>query len=161
MALTASDVMQREVRSVAPSMPLAELERVLIRSRISGVPVVEAGRVVGLVSRSDLVRKLVLERGFAEELAEVYDPQDPDESVTPEEMERIEDAIAARWQDATVADAMIRDFVAVGPDEPVDKLARVLVERGIHRVIVLEDERLAGIVSSLDLVRLVAEGRSG
>ena len=73
-------------------------------------------------------------------------------------MERIEDAIAARWQGACVEDAMIRDFVAVAPDAAVEKIARTLVDRGIHRVLVVEGGRLLGIVSSLDLVRLVAEG---
>ncbi len=161
MGLTASDVMESDVRTVTPRMRIAELERVLLRTRIGGAPVLDSGRVVGIVSRSDLVRKLVLERNLAEELAEIYDPQDLDEMVTPEETQRIEDAIAARWQEARVEDVMIRDFVAVGPREPVEKLAQRMLDRGIHRVLVTEADRLLGIVSSLDLVRLVAEGRAG
>ncbi len=160
MGLTASDVMKSDVRTVAPGMRVAELERVLLRVGIGGAPVVEGDRVVGIVSRSDLVRKLVLERSLAEELSEIYDPQDLDEMVTPEETQRIEDAIAARWQDARVEDVMIRDFVAVGPREPVEKLAQLMLDRRIHRILVLDAERLLGIVSSLDLVRLVAEGRA-
>ena len=161
MGLKASDVMVRDVRTVRPGMRVAELERVLLRTHIGGAPVLDGDRVVGIVSRSDLVRKLVLERSLAEEGVEIFDPQELDEQVTPEEMERIEEAIAARWQDARVEDVMVRDFLAVSPDEPVEKLAQQMLDRGIHRVLVLDSGRLVGLVSSLDLVRLVAEGATG
>ena len=52
----ARDVMTREVSSVAPDTPLAEIATLLEKRRIRRVPVVEEGRLVGIVSRSDLVR---------------------------------------------------------------------------------------------------------
>lgn len=43
--------------------------------------------------------------------------------------------------------------IVVGPDAPLAEVARQMVERTIHHVVVMEGERLAGVVSSLDFVR--------
>ena len=53
---TAGDIMTREVISVAPETPLDEVVRLLTDRRIRRVPVLDGGRLVGLVSRADLLR---------------------------------------------------------------------------------------------------------
>jgi CBS domain-containing protein len=68
--------------------------------------------------------------------------------------------VASRWQRLQVADVMIHDVVTIGSDEPVEKAARLLAERHIHRLVVTERGRVIGLVSSLDLVRLLAEDAS-
>jgi CBS domain-containing protein len=55
-----ADVMTREVRTVAPETTLKEVGLILAELRVSGLPVVEAGRVVGVVSEADILAK---ERG--------------------------------------------------------------------------------------------------
>jgi CBS domain-containing protein len=52
------DVMTRQVVSVRRTSPLHEVARLLEKHRIKRVPVLEAGRLVGIVSRADLVRRL-------------------------------------------------------------------------------------------------------
>ncbi|MGQ0655790.1 MAG: CBS domain-containing protein [Betaproteobacteria bacterium] len=52
------DIMTRQVLSVAPDTPLADVAHVLEKRRIKRVPVLEAKRVTGIVSRSDIVRAL-------------------------------------------------------------------------------------------------------
>jgi len=54
---------------------------------------------------------------------------------------------------------MVVDLVTVSPDTPVTEVARLLVTRHIHRVLVTEGEKVHGVISTLDLVRLVAEDR--
>jgi CBS domain-containing protein len=62
MALTAGDIMQTRIITVADTAPLSEIERVLTENRISGVPVVnQAGRVIGVVSVKDLLDRYVEE----------------------------------------------------------------------------------------------------
>jgi CBS domain-containing protein len=56
-------------------------------------------------------------------------------------------------------DVMTKTLVTVAPDQPVAAVAKTLAARGIHRVLVVEGGRLCGVVSSLDVVRLVGEGR--
>jgi CBS domain-containing protein len=55
----ARDIMTRDVVSVGPEAPVAEIATLLEKRRIKRVPVLEQGQLVGIVSRSDLVRALV------------------------------------------------------------------------------------------------------
>jgi CBS domain-containing protein len=55
----AADVMTRKVYTIAEDAPLAEIAELLETRRIKRVPVVQGGRLVGIVSRSDLVRALI------------------------------------------------------------------------------------------------------
>jgi CBS domain-containing protein len=154
MALQVADVMRKDVLCLRPGMPLTELESWLLEERVGGAPVVEDGRLVGLVSRSDLVRRLVLETTLAASaLDTVAGPGEDPASVSG----RIASAVASRWRRLQVADVMIHDVVTVGPDAPVEKAAHLLVERHIHRLVVTERGRVVGLLSSLDLVRLLAE----
>jgi CBS domain-containing protein len=149
-----ADVMSSEVLCLSPDMPLTELEGWLLSERVGGAPVMEGERLVGLVSRSDLVRRLVLETTLAASAVEtVASPSEDAESASA----RIASAVASRWQRLQVADVMIHDVVTIGSDEPVEKAARLLVERHIHRLVVTERGRVIGLVSSLDLVRLLVE----
>lgn len=57
-ATAVRDVMTRPVVSVRPSTSLRQVARLLVKNRIKRVPVLAAGRLVGIVSRADLVRQL-------------------------------------------------------------------------------------------------------
>jgi CBS domain-containing protein len=54
--MTVEDVMTKEVITVGPETPLKDVARTLAVNEISGVPVVDDGVVVGVVSETDLVR---------------------------------------------------------------------------------------------------------
>jgi len=159
MTPTARDAMQTDVHTVEPGMSLADLERRFLSARVTGFPVVEKGRLVGLVSRSDVVRQLEVEQTQAEVVSDYYrdmgivrDEPDPD-------LRAIADRVGQRLEGLKVADVMVHDLITVSPDAPLREVAATLVEHHIHRVPVVEDGRLLGIVSSLDLARLLAEGR--
>jgi CBS domain-containing protein len=149
MSLTAADIMERTVVTVPPDLRLAELEDLLLSRRIGGVPVVEKGTLVGIVSRSDVVRSLSLGRSLAGIVAEGLGSSAP------------ESALVEQLRARTVRDAMVADVVTVTPDTPIRDVARVLVERHLHRVPVAAGGKLLGVISSLDLVRVIAEGRVG
>ncbi len=55
-----SDIMSRSVITVSPDTAVEEVQHLLTNQRIRRVPVVEDGRVVGIVSRSDLVRQIAM-----------------------------------------------------------------------------------------------------
>lgn len=59
----AEDVMTREVHSVGPDTEVEDLVDLMVKRRVNPVPVVEDGRLVGIVSRSDLVRMMATELG--------------------------------------------------------------------------------------------------
>jgi CBS domain-containing protein len=49
--------------------------------------------------------------------------------------------------------------IVVSPDTPIDEVARLLVARHVHRVLVADSAGLHGVISALDVLRLVADGR--
>lgn len=136
------DVMTSPVVSVPPTMRLKELARLLSERRLSGAPVVDdAGEVLGVVSEADLVaiqagrplsRRTPLEWAFGEQ---------------PSAWER-------RVRGATtVAQAMTAPAVSVEPECPLREAAALMVDRGVHRLPVIEGGRLVGILTRADLVR--------
>lgn len=163
MGFLARDVMQSEVRTVAPNVSLADLERIFCDSGQSGFPVVgEDDRLVGVVSRTDVVRRLVVEQSYAEYESSYYwetsdyVPQDAERS-----LDEIARQVGERLEAMKVEDVMSHSPITVTGATPLVDLARTLVERRIHRLPVVEDGRLVGILTSTDLVRLIADGRIG
>ena len=159
MASTARDLMQTDIVTVDPSRPVSELEEVLLRHRIQGAPVVEHGRLVGIVSRSDVVRQLKLEEERIAASAFYLEPFDADEH-REEDQSRVLEAAASRIAKLRVRDVMIDDLITVAPDATLQQIARTMLDRRVHRLLVTEGDELRGLVSSLDLVELFADGRA-
>lgn len=129
-----ADLMQRGVVSVSAELPLGQLEEVLEAEAISGVPVIGVnGELVGIVSKTDVIRALV-------EAGEVG--------------EHIFERVGASLK---VEDIMTREVVCVSPDEDARSAARRMIDGQLHRVLVVNEEEVVGIVTALDLLRLVAE----
>jgi CBS-domain-containing membrane protein len=53
-----ADVMTRDVITASPDTPLGEIATLLERNRIKRVPIVEGGKIVGIVSRANIVQAL-------------------------------------------------------------------------------------------------------
>ena len=155
-----ADVMSKELRAVAPDVPVAELEHMLLAEGVSGFPVVEGDRLVGVVSRSDIVRMAEVERTRDEQISDyqrltVTPPAGDDANVSSS----ITGArVGARLESMKVSDVMVRSVITCPPDESVQQAARLLLNRDIHRAPVVESGRLVGILTSMDFVRLVANG---
>lgn len=154
MTLLARDVMQRDVLTVTPGATLAELADLLVRERIGGVPVVESDAVVGVVSRSDFARFFSLERSLAELAAEADGQMEFAPNEAPEPV-----VLSPRLEGHVVRDVMVSMPVTVTPETPIKDIADALVKRHLHRVLVVEGKALRGIITSLDIVRLVASGK--
>lgn len=155
MAMTARDIMTAPVVTVAPGLSLAALADVLISDRVGGVPVVEQGELVGEVSRSDFVRVLSLEQtlaGMAEE-AEFETEFAPGEAPPP-----VHAAVQRNLEKRTVREIMVTSPVTVAANTPATEVARILSDRHIHRVIVMDGAEICGVISALDLVRRIATG---
>jgi CBS domain-containing protein len=61
----AEDVMTRDVHTVGPDMEVEDLVHLMVKRRVNPVPVLENGRLVGIVSRSDLIRMMATDLGAA------------------------------------------------------------------------------------------------
>jgi CBS domain-containing protein len=155
--LRARDVMRPHVHTVHPEMPLAELEEFFVTHRIHAAPVLEHGTLVGIVTRSDVVRIFVLARSLTALLAEGAEP--PAEFAPGEVPEPLPQGLAGELTARCVRDAMVADPLTASPDTLLSDLSRTMVAHHIHQVLVTECGQIRGIVSSMDLVRLIADGR--
>jgi CBS domain-containing protein len=161
--LHARDVMHAApLVTATPEMTLAELERRLLEHHVSGVPVLSAGRIVGVVARSDIVKQISVARALAELI------EDPDRAASGIAAPEVDDSaldaragliVAERIAKLTVGDVMTDAVVSVEPSTRIVEVAARMVEHGIHRVLVVEDGELRGIISSLDLAALFLDGR--
>ncbi len=148
------DVMTREVASVNGSTPFRDIAEVLVAHEVSAVPVVDGeGHVIGVVSEADLLRK--------EEFREQYYR----EGYRPPLLARLRDLAARPGAGAeekalgeTAAELMTAPAITIRPYTSVVSAARVMAERGIKRLPVVDDEgRLEGVVSRHDLVKVFAQ----
>lgn len=141
--MRARDLMTPDPVSFPPETPLPVVARGLAERGISGAPVVDAaGRLVGMVTEGDLLRRLAAPEDRPESwIATLLAP-------AARQADRF-----ARTHGRTAADVMTRGAVTAEEDTPIEKLAQAMERRNIRRIPVLRDDRLVGIVSRADLIR--------
>jgi CBS domain-containing protein len=138
-----AQVMTRNVITVGPGTPLRDVARLMTDHGISGVPVVEHGHVLGIVSEGDIVAK---ERGPVVShgrLARWF-------TRAPKH------ADIERFEARTAADAMTSPAITIESWHTTADAAALMLERRVHRLPVLKEGRLVGIVSRADLVSAFA-----
>jgi CBS domain-containing protein len=141
--LKLKDIMTQDVVSAAPDMTLRDAMELLSERHVSGAPVVDGGKVVGIFSATDLLAFL------AEDLNDT----------TPSLTFKRRRSRATPLEDVTVDEVMTRKVQSLPPDCSVDEAALLMGERQIHRVLVMQGDVLLGIVSTSDVARAVAEHR--
>jgi len=143
--MNVGSIMHRPVVTVRPETPLREVARVLVEHGISGVPVVgDTGAVLGVVSEADFV---IRERGLPDRRPRLLDRLlGTGASLAAGEL--------AKLQARTAAEAMTRPAIVVGPRTSIREAARIMSERAVNRLPVVDDRELVGIVTRADLVRV-------
>lgn len=185
--LKVRDIMTAGPITVSPETSLRNAIELFTREHISGAPVVNGGKLVGVISSSDLL-------AFAAappDRAELPDPGDafdrlseiePDAGVDMADdtvsdsafftdmlsdadtevdvrMARMLDPDLDVLDEYTVADAMTTAMKTIRPDVEATAAARLMANARVHRLIVVERNRPVGIISTTDLTRAVAERR--
>ena len=140
--LKLKDIMTRDVVSASPDMTIRDAMELLSERHVSGAPVVDHGKVVGIFSATDL-------------LAFLADLNDTTPSLTfRRRRER-----ATPLEDVTVDEVMTRKVQSLPPDCSVDEAAVLMGEKQIHRVLVMQGDVLLGIATTSDVAKAVAEHR--
>jgi CBS domain-containing protein len=145
--MKAKDIMTSPVITVAPDATVGEIAALLYERRISAVPVVEDGRLVGIVSEADLLHRHEIGTDcIAQSGSWWLRLFSADRSV--------EEYIKSHARRAR--DVMTREVASVAPDTPVAEIATLLETRRVKRVPVVDAGRLAGMVSRSNLVQALA-----
>ena len=144
--MIARDVMTRDVVSVTSDAPVRKIASLLVKNRISAVPVVDSsGAPIGIVSEGELIGRREAEREARQDwwlttLAE-------GEAVNPESLA----SLILNYP--TARDVMSAPAITVGEETSLAEIAEILTTHRIKRVPVILDDRVVGIVSRADLVR--------
>ena len=180
--LCVCDVMTPDPVTIGPEANLRDAVELLTRHGISGVPVVRGGRVIGTLSARDIVAFEASTPGIPTERSGDDDvwidtpalfADDTDtppsaffadlwEDAGADVVERFRNTDSPEWDllaEHTVDEAMSRGVLAVRPSSPLRSAAESMRLTGAHRILVIDDERLVGIITPMDITRAVAEQR--
>jgi CBS domain-containing protein len=178
------DVMTTDIVTLDPELSVRDAMELLAREHVSGAPVLEGRRVVGVVSATDLL-------AFAAEVTGRSSPgeQRPTESseeepASPDGDEPLASYFTSMWDDDgadaavrvgsgrgpewnlleqhTVAEVMTAGrLVSLPPGAPLTEAAESMSRESIHRILVMDGEKLIGIVTATDINKMAAEGKVG
>ncbi|MGH7670288.1 MAG: CBS domain-containing protein [Gemmatimonadaceae bacterium] len=179
------NIMTTDVVSVTPLTTLRDAMELLARHHVSGAPVLAGEGVVGVVSAADLIGFAASEPGVPRRREDTRDTVWSDWSELPlpgrsdEENDPSGEFFTDLWEDAgadvagrmenvngpewnaleehEVREVMTRRLWALRADDSVEHAAELMNRAGIHRVLVVEDGKLVGIVTVTDVARAVAD----
>ncbi len=157
MSITTADLMTKQVITLTPDMTLSEMDTVLLKRGVSGAPVTEAKRLVGVASQADIVRSLWEGQHEATRLSPYYSSPLPIPISALEYMAKDSSRVGDSLIETRVRDVMTKDPLVAHPDDPIERVAQRMVDDQIHRLPVVEKgtHELIGIITTLDLARAI------
>ena len=154
--ITVSDVMRSEVLAVEADWPLDKLAKFLIDNGISGAPVTDAeGEMVGVVSMTDIVRqnRTTGVTSGTDSTHDVY-LYELERHMSQEEIKVFHTEYESPVQ---VVDIMTPMIFRVDEDTRIQEVADTMLKGNIHRVFVTRGNKLIGIVTTLDMLRVIRD----
>jgi CBS domain-containing protein len=144
--LRVGDIMHSEWPTLGPEQTVEDVIKLFAESEISGAPVVEGGRLVGIVTEGDLIFQdaEIKAPGFLDILGGIIPLGDWDEY----RQEAIKSA------GVTVGEVMTREVMTVSPDDSLAEAATIMAEERIKLLPVAEEGRLRGVVTRMDILTL-------
>jgi len=117
------ELMNKNVVTCHPSEKLNIILNKLELFKIAGMPVVDKGKLVGIISQSDILKGVK----------------------------------TGNISDLPVSDVMTTDVITVSPTESAILVAKIMVEKHINRIPIVDHEKIVGIVTRGDIIKAVAE----
>ncbi|MCK9591761.1 MAG: CBS domain-containing protein [Methanoregula sp.] len=123
---TVASHMTKDVIIASPTDTIQKIYTMIMESGFSAFPVVKKKRIVGFISRRDLIRTRRLQ------------------------------SVISQHAHTTIEDIMSKDLISIGPDEPIGSAAELLVKHDVSRLPVIDGDRIIGIVDRHDVLRGLA-----
>ena len=146
--------MTEKVVCVHPDTPIHTLIKILIKNHINGAPVLDKdGKLVGVVSKTDIVEY--------EEKTSKKQSQSSKKSFYSDTNGKLKKAFdkiakAKRLGKAVVQDIMTSRVITAQADDTIDRLAKIMHDKNIHRIIIQDKGQVVGVVSTLDILNAVS-----
>ena len=137
------DVMTHNVFTLQPTQSVEDAVHFFVQHGVKGAPVVEHGKVVGIVCEKDIFRALY------PSVTEFYD--NPELWMEEAELEGNAKQLAGK----RVQDIMSPGQITAAPDTPIMQAGAMMLAHRVHRIIVMESDRLVGIATRSDVFRNV------
>ncbi len=146
------DVMSKNPITIRPTTTLREAAITLAEESVGGCPVVDArGKLVGMLSEVDILEALKTQN---KELRMLMPPEITFGISFVEVIKEREASTAFKEVESKlVRDVMTKDVHAVSPEDRVEDAIRLMVRHHIHRIPVIEGDRLVGILTRGDVLR--------
>ncbi len=130
---TVSEWMTRDVISASPDTHLHDARRMMTRAKIRVLPIIDAGKLVGIITKRDLLR---------------YDPSTVMREVWSQ---------YRQLGDQNVGKAMTKNVTTIGENASIAQAARVMLENKISDLPVLRNNQVIGIITASDLFRFLID----
>lgn len=156
MRLLARDVMQTDVLTLRPDDTVESAVGLLEEYHVSGAPVVDGfGKILGVLSSTDVARREHVKEGSVS-VGRRGGTDDDDGLDFEDEVLDSEGYSPELFASARVDEWMSHRLVSVGPQATLAEVCRLMVAESIHRVFVVQEDALCGVISTFDVVRLMA-----
>ena len=144
--LRVGDIMQADWPTLSPEQTVEDVIKLFAESPISGAPVVEEGRLAGIVTEGDLIYRdaEIKAPGFLDILGGIIPLGNWDEY-------RQE---ALKSAGVTVGEVMTSEVTTVSPDTSLAEAATIMAERRVKILPVAERETLRGVITRMDILTL-------
>lgn len=181
--VTVREVMVGDLLTLGPEESLRSAADLLTSGGVGGAPVVSQGRLLGVISLTDILSFEADEPGVPTYRPELVGPLDEDPLEAPEILDeparwflqlwedsgadvasRIAESAGPEWaplDEHTVAEVMSRVVVGLPPTATLAEAARLMEEKRVHRLLVIENGELLGLLTTWDVMRTVARGAAG
>jgi CBS domain-containing protein len=144
--MKAKDIMTTSVVTITPETQLHAILALLLQHRISGVPVIESGKVIGAVGGGDLLHR-----------HEIGTEHRADDATWWQRF--IQSGAASAYVQSHAAyarDLMNPAVISITEDTSLNKIAKIFEQRHIRRIVVLHNSQLIGLVTRSDVLRVLA-----
>lgn len=141
-----SDIMTQEVISVTPDTSIAEAAKLMLKERVSGLPVItSSGTLLGIVTEGDFLRRaeITTDRKRPHWLEVIFNQ----EKLAKEYV---------RSHARAVFDVMTRDVVVATEEMPLDAAVELMERKHVKRLPVVCDGKVVGIIARANLLHALA-----
>lgn len=136
------DIMSTDLVTIQENTSIRDAIKIFSANEVTGLPVInQDDEIVGVVSVSDLLENESGHTFYSLPYREDF------------ELELIKDS---KFYDQPISTIMTDELFTVDPDETIAKMAAIMYEKRIHRVLVTEYNKLVGIATTFDLLKLLA-----